>query len=184
MEAKRQLRQACLQMRAKLTSSNRERQSRNVREQVLALVDRERVASVHCYVSFGDELDTHELISELWHRGIRVICPRVERGGELSHHQVKSWQDLKRGAYGVLEPRGENGLEGESMPLILVPGLAFTKKGDRLGFGKGFYDRFLSEQTFRALVIGLAFEEQIMAELPTEIHDCRCHEVFTGVAPV
>ena len=84
----------------------------------------------------------------------------------------------------MLEPRGENGLEGESMPLILVPGLAFTKKGDRLGFGKGFYDRFLSEQTFRALVIGLAFEEQIMAELPTEIHDCRCHEVFTGVAPV
>jgi 5-formyltetrahydrofolate cyclo-ligase len=179
MSLKGELRKEYLRQRAKLTSDRREEQSRVVREKVLALVDQERFTSVHCYVSLGTELGTKELITELWLRAIKVICPRVESQCRLSHHEVRSWNDLGEGSFGVLEPLGEDRLAHEDIPLILVPGLAFTKQGDRLGYGKGYYDRFLAKNKVTSLIVGLAFDEQLVSDLAVESHDCRCHEVFS-----
>lgn len=178
MKTKHQLREEYVQRRAELPVFNREQQSRSVREKVMTLIERERFTGVHCYVSFGDELSTHELISELWRREIKVICPKVGTDQALSHHEVRSWKDLNRGAFGVLEPLAHCRISEEDVPLVLVPGLAFTIEGDRLGYGKGYYDRFLSGQS--SMIVGLAYDEQIVSELPTESHDCRCHKVLTG----
>ncbi len=84
---------------------------------------------------------------------------------------MKSWKELSIGSYGILEPRTEKirKTRVEDIDLIIVPGVAFDKKGNRIGHGKGYYDRLLDKTN--ATKIGLAFEFQLLKEIPTDKHD-------------
>ena len=84
---------------------------------------------------------------------------------------MKSWEELRVGSYGILEPRIEKirKTNVEDLELIIVPGIAFDKNGNRLGHGKGYYDRILGKTN--ATKIGLAFEFQIVGKIPTNEND-------------
>ena len=85
---------------------------------------------------------------------------------------LKSWDDLKPGSYGILEPKKDclKWVSPMDINLIIVPGVGFDKKGNRLGHGEGYYDRLLSKP-FGTLSIGLAFEIQIIEDIPIDTHD-------------
>jgi 5-formyltetrahydrofolate cyclo-ligase len=129
---------------------------------------------IHTYVAWRHEVDNHELIRRLLQAGRRVAVPKVEPAThQLRHYFIAGFSELKKGAFDILEPPAEqNRLAApEQFGLVLVPGLAFDRTGNRLGMGEGYYDRFLAQ--VRAPKIALAFDFQIVAQIPAEPHDQR-----------
>ena len=105
----------------------------------------------------------------------------------LDLFRVTSLHELAPGAFGVREPRSkiEDAVAPETLDLILVPGVAFTRDGERLGRGGGFYDRLLASLPAQTCTVGVCFDAQLLPELPIEMHDQRVHFLATesGVVP-
>ncbi len=135
---------------------------------------------IHTYVAWRNEVGTHDLIRRLLQEGRRVAVPKVEPAtGQLQHYFITAFSELQKGAFGILEPPLDpNGLAAPSQfDLVLVPGLAFDRAGNRLGMGKGHYDRFLAE--VHAPKIALAYDFQLVEKLPVEAHDQRVNIIIT-----
>jgi len=136
--------------------------------------------TIHIFISKTDEPDTVPIIECAWESGKTVAVPCVVPDSfELFHSQLKSFEDLSSGALGVLEPspEGRIAMNPESFDLVIIPGVAFDRQGGRLGYGKGYYDRFL-EQT-AAFRLALAFNFQVLEKVPTEKHDVPMNGVLT-----
>lgn len=130
---------------------------------------------VHCYIGIGSEVATEELIRGLLHRGQRVVCPRVAGPEALEHLEITDLDGLVTGPMGLREPdpRWAEPVDLAEVDVVLVPALAFDRRGVRLGYGGGYYDGALRELRERghAVTIGLAYDEQVVDELPREAHD-------------
>ena len=87
---------------------------------------------------------------------------------------------LADGAYGIAEPQGESVCAAAEIDLMIVPGVAFTREGVRLGRGKGYYDRYLAREGVRAYTVGVCYACQLLQELPSEEHDRRVDIVVAG----
>jgi 5-formyltetrahydrofolate cyclo-ligase len=99
---------------------------------------------------------------------------------ELQPRQIQSLDDLQRGPMNVWEPKLHcPGLDVAALDIILVPGLAFTRDGSRIGRGGGYYDRLLASPSCRAQRIAIAFDLQIVDSIPVEYHDQRVHQIIT-----
>lgn len=119
------------------------------------------------------------LLVELKELGACLTCFQID-SGELRPRQVQSMNDLKRGQMNVWEPESHcPAVEIASLDLILVPGLAFTRDGRRLGRGGGYYDRLLAHPDCRAHRIGVGYDLQVVEAIPVESHDQRVHEIIT-----
>lgn len=124
---------------------------------------------VFCYVSCGNEVQTHDLIQWMLQQQKRVSLPRLTPPRQMQAHTISSLSQLQPGAYGIPAPPA--GQLVESTPQVCItPGLAFTKGGARIGLGAGYYDRYLQEHT-DALVLALCFSWQLKDHLPLEPHD-------------
>lgn len=130
---------------------------------------------VHCYVGIGSEVATEELIRGLLMRGQRVVCPRVNGQGDLDHLEVSEIESLVDGPMGLREPdaRWAEPVDLAAVDVMLVPALGFDRRGIRLGYGGGYYDQTIAQLRARgpATTIGLAFDAQVVDELPSEAHD-------------
>ena len=108
-------------------------------------------------------------------RGQRVVCPRVAGADTLDHFEVTDLDAFVEGPMGLREPDPDRSepIDLGEVDVMLVPALAFDRSGIRLGYGAGYYDRALAElrRHGRATVIGLAYDEQVVDELPREAHD-------------
>ena len=127
---------------------------------------------IHIFLSKADEPETSQIIELAWRSGKQIGVPCVlPDTHELFHSQLNSFEDLRPGALGVLEPSPEQrtALIPESFDLVIVPGVAFDRQGGRLGYGKGYYDRFLDNSL--AFRLALAFDFQLFETVPTESHD-------------
>ena len=133
------------------------------------------------YVSTGKEVDTHGLIRQLLAMGRHVYVPRFETekqryvASELHDFDA----DLATGRFGILEPKPEaiRPAAPDQIGAVLVPGLAFDETGNRLGRGMGYFDRLL--QQARGTRIAMAFDFQLLGEVPAEAHDARMDFVVT-----
>ncbi len=134
------------------------------------------------YVEKGNEIQTRPLIERALRGGREIFVPIVDEDNRMQWSRLCAMSDLAAGRFGVQEPRLDR--REISVPhdgVVLVPGLAFTRDGDRLGYGGGHFDRFLSE--WRGVSIGLAYDWQVVEELPTEHHDARVAFVVTPQSP-
>lgn len=137
---------------------------------------------IACYLSFGTEVSTREFIKAALNAGKEIYVPRInKRTGRMEIYSLRSLRNaLIPGAFGILEPRAIHSRKGriQDMDLIVVPGMAFTKKGARLGRGGGHFDRLLARA--RGIrKIGLAYREQILPKIPMERHDIFMDRVIT-----
>jgi 5-formyltetrahydrofolate cyclo-ligase len=133
-----------------------------------------RAGSVMAFVGFNGEPDTDPLFARLAAEGKRLLLPRVEPSGIVA---VDGNSPLVPSNFGVQEPTGPPVGLGE-IDLVIVPGLAFTHHGDRLGYGQGYYDRFLP--TVPAASIGVCFTDQLVDEMPLTEHDVRVGTVVSA----
>lgn len=131
--------------------------------------------TVLLYHSLKDEVDTHAFIRK-WSGEKRLLLP-VVIGDDLELRLYTGPQDLKPGAYGIEEPVGAGFTDYASIDLVIVPGVAFDRIGNRLGRGKGYYDRLLPRIP-SAYKIGICFPYQMVEEVPAEPFDVRMDEVI------
>jgi len=148
-----------------------------IREAVRALPQVRAARLIGSYVGVRSEVDTRVLIEDLLMDGVRVAVPVIESRETMRLAEVRTLGDLVEGAHRIPEPPPPHRLV-EAVEVMLVPGLLFTPRGERLGNGGGYFDRVLRALP-RALRVGLAYEEQVVEELPLEPHDVRMDVVVT-----
>lgn len=143
----------------------------------------ERVRSadiVLVYVSYNSEIGTFELINSLLDMKKTVAVPKCQNNGVMQFHKINSLNELSEGMYGIPEPNNNSIINSFSDKTVcIVPGLAFTVNGDRLGYGGGYYDRFLACQP-DIFTVALAYEELITESLPVLPHDLKINAVATN----
>ena len=133
--------------------------------------------TVLLYNSLADEVYTHDLIQQLRQEGKRVLLPVVMSDTEMELRLYKGQDFFKSSSYGILEPIGEPFTDFSSIEFALIPGMAFDSQKNRLGRGKGYYDRFL-RLVPQAYKLGLCFDFQKVASVPTEDTDVRMDEII------
>ncbi|MBP6673558.1 MAG: 5-formyltetrahydrofolate cyclo-ligase [Bacteroidetes bacterium] len=179
MTTKEVLRAQMKEQRASLSKTEVRERSKQILENLLSLPDFFRHDTVHTYVSSkNNEADTHELIRVLVKQRKRVVVPVSDAKTKLMRHsELFSLGELIGGAYGILEPRMVRPVPVADLQVIVVPAMAVDRQGNRLGFGAGFYDRFLHD--VQLPTIALAYDFQVVERVPTESTDIPVSYIVT-----
>ena len=180
---KQEIRKKMLGIRRLQPKESRRKQSLRIWKRLKSLDEFSGAGSVFFYLSLPDEVDTEKMIKESIRMGKKVLVPVTDTGNRtIRPSWLKNYEkELGPGPYGgILEPKSEcRRIAGnDKVKLAIVPGIAFDSSGARLGFGAGFYDRFLKRFKNGASV-GLAFDFQIMPELPRRPHDVPMDIIVT-----
>jgi 5-formyltetrahydrofolate cyclo-ligase len=159
--------------------------SRAICARFMALPEYQQARTVMFYVDVRSEVRTrHDLPGALTHEK-KIVVPWCNAAGELELFQLENMDELALGMYKILEPRAElRGLPAkqvrpDELDLVMVPGVAFDRSGGRMGHGKGYYDKLLQHARPDALLVALAFECQLFAEIPTAAHDIFMDRIIT-----
>jgi 5-formyltetrahydrofolate cyclo-ligase len=177
---KQSVRAGAREARSAVGAESRREASAAVAERAFSLPGVSGARAVLAYAATAEELDPAPLVAALRARGARIAYPRVCGPGALSLHWCDDEGALSPGYCGIAEPSPDTPEAGtEDLDLVLVPGTAFDPACGRLGMGGGFYDRLLPGLGAEALTIGLAFDEQIITEVPSEAHDVPLDAVVT-----
>lgn len=170
MEAKQKIRKNFLKIRKEINSDVVENNSRIICEKLICMDIWNNVSSIFVYSSINNEVNLDILVKWARCRGIIIAFPKVT-GNDMNFYQINNENDLKKGYFDILEPLGNtNIIEPDVNSLIFVPGIAFDKRGYRVGYGKGFYDRFF-ERYYVGGKIGVAFESQMTEEIINDKYD-------------
>lgn len=183
-DPKQALRRRLIAQRAALPDAERRTLSSAVLARLRETPAWAEAREVLTYMPVRGEVDVSPLLDELWRRGSQVLLPRCrpEDAGIMDVACATCLEDLRPGMYGIPEPAPDvcAPIQDARPDLILVPGVGFDLKGYRLGFGAGFYDRFLSgAQAPKAALYGLCYEFQIVEALPRDPWDIPVHAVIT-----
>lgn len=177
MVDKAEIRKRMRELKRAVTPEEKLRRSETVMRGVEQLPEFQRASVVLLYWSMADEVQTHEMV-EQWYRQKTVLLPCVD-GDDLRLRQYTGPECMVSGElFGIGEPTGEEWTDLAAVELIAVPGVAFDREGNRMGRGRGFYDRLL-KSTPNATKIGLAYDFQMMDAIPTEPHDVKMNLVIT-----
>lgn len=171
-ERKRALRAQFKRLRAECPAQLKREMDKKLFERFVSLEEYAACDTLFAYISGEIECDTSAIILRALADGKRIAVPRcAERTNEISFYFINSYDDLEKGKYGILEPKTEvcERAEDFSRGLCLVPGLSFDLQGYRLGFGKGYYDRFLSR--FGGVTAGICYAKCTLTELPRGAFD-------------
>ena len=178
---KKEIRSTILKKRNSMLFSEVLEKSERIKEQVFHLDEFKEAKTILFYVSYENEVYTHEMIKEILEVKKQVVVPKTDMNKRtILCSSLTKWDDLLAGAYNILEPRQEclNEVSPESIDLIIMPGIAFDCQGNRIGHGMGYYDRLLKKK-MNAHRLGLAFEFQIVENIPTEPHDIKVEKIVT-----
>lgn len=173
MNDKIELRRRMREMRGTLAPETLEQAGRAAAERVLALPELSAPTTVCCYLSVRRELPTDTLVAALLARGHTVAVPRVLDDERMEARVLV--EPRVTGAHGI--PTSD-GPVADDVPVVLCPGLAFDPDGGRLGYGAGYYDRWLAEHP-TAIAIGLVVDDGVLPEIPVDAHDHRMHVVVS-----
>jgi len=134
--------------------------------------------SIGLYSPVLNEVQTELVARRCFADVKRLAYPRVE-GADLRFVEVFDSKEMAPGAFGILEPTGERSMPFDELDLLVVPGVAFDLAGNRLGYGKGYYDRILARCLSGLERVGFAYEFQVVEQLPAAAHDCRLTRLVT-----
>jgi len=138
-----------------------------------------RAQTVMMYYSLDDEVNTHEVLNELIKEGKTVVLPAVINDTDIELRCYHGPQDLMGGFFHIMEPIGKTFSDYENIDVAVIPGMAFDSRNNRLGRGKGYYDRFL-QNIPNVYKIGVCFHFQFLPGIPAEDNDIKMDEVISG----
>ena len=171
-----------LSMRNSHSPAELDRLSADISKKVIGLDCVEKARTISTYLSIGSEVRTDQIVDWAWSQGKRVIVPitfKTQR--QLIFSEIRSREELEIGAFSIPEPKPEYRrlVPIEEADVVLIPGVAWDSKGYRIGYGGGFYDRKLNSVRKPLTTIGLAFEFQILQDLPKTRYDRHVEMVVT-----
>lgn len=170
---KREIRKKYIDVRKQII--NKEEKSKVIVNQIMnhpKYIDANVIA---CYCSLKDEVCLDELITDAWKNKKIVVVPKVN-GNEMEFYEIKNMNDLEIQSFGIREPKHDFTFDKHKIDLFFVPGVAFDMSGNRMGFGKGYYDRYLVD--LDAYKIGICFREQLDDHIPTDEFDIKMNEII------
>lgn len=179
-EGKNLLRDKLKKLRSQVDPALAESSSQGVWNVLGGLPEFEKAKGVGAFVSIPGEINTYPILEGTMALGKKLYLPKVTKDkSRFEFHEVRGLTHLEPGPFGILEPTQSHPAKWEEIDLILVPGLAFDLKGNRLGFGKGYYDRILPQLKKSALIIGLAYSFQVVEQVPVTTEDIPVAALLT-----
>ncbi len=161
------LREKLKDLRSKVAPGMAEAASQSVWNLLAKLPEFHKAKTIGAFASTPGEINTYPILEGILASDKKLYLPRVTADkSRFDYYPVQDFNQLKTGAFGIQEPSGNRPAPWEELDLILVPGLAFDPKGNRLGFGKGYYDRVLPLLKKSALTVGLGYSFQIVPSVP------------------
>lgn len=171
------LRQEMIQRKRQFTAYSLRELSLAIIVRLLAHPRIQAAQTIMLYHSLPDEVYTHDAIEQLFAAGKQVLLPAVINETHLELRPYEGENDLQLGSMNIFEPAGAPFNNYEQIEVVVVPGVSFDAKGNRLGRGRGYYDRFLL-QVPQAYKLGICFDFQKVARVPTDSSDVPMHEVI------
>ncbi len=177
---KQEVRKKLLMLRKNLSKNEVLEKSEKIKYRLFKMSEFTQASTILFYVSYDNEVYTYEMIKESIANKKKVVVPFTDIANKrIVPSKLDNWDDLKPGAYNILELNKEKikEISISELDLIIVPGVGFDKHGHRIGHGKGYYDNLLKNS--EKLTIGLAFEFQIIENIPIEKHDVSIKKIVT-----
>lgn len=181
MNSKTEIRKRLLGLRNALSKEEIAARSGGIVTRLMRMEEIRKASTVMVYLSFGSEVLTDDLIRWGWEEGKRIVVPLCRPEGRvLTPCLIDGFAELEEGHYGIREPKADRirVVPPEEIDAVLVPAVAFDRRGYRVGYGGGYYDRFLPKAG-RAAKIGAAFACQIVPEVPTDRYDVQVDRITT-----
>jgi 5-formyltetrahydrofolate cyclo-ligase len=175
---KRALRTRMRRTRAAIPEEDRARMAEAAEEHLFSIPELAAAGTVMLFYSFGSEIQTSRIVQRLIAGGKRVLLPFLGSGG-MEAAQVTAEDELGDTTYGPKEPLDRVAVDPGEVDVVVAPGLAFDRRGHRLGYGGGHYDRYLARLGTHALRVGIGFTAQLVDELPDEPGDQPLDMVVT-----
>ncbi len=183
MRSKHELREFYYNLRQKLDKNKINELASTVRKKLLMLAEIQNSINIMVYISFRNEVMTHRFIKELLARDKRVFVPYcLVEEKEMKVAPINNFErDLVRDVYGIFAPREEirDSYSPEQLEIVIVPGIVFSRTGKRIGYGGGYYDRFLTNLLPETVTIGLTYHQFLIDSLPSEKHDQDVDKIIT-----
>lgn len=178
MQDKNYLRKLYLGQRLQLKHATIEEKSRQIAKNFLSIDEIQDKENFSVYLPINNEVDTKFIINNLLGLNKHLNCPYFSKvDNAYCFTKFLGWQKLERGPYRILQPASPQKVNPSIIEVAIIPGIAFDLQGTRLGYGKGVFDWLLSKSA--ALRIGLAYDFQIVDEIPKEKHDLVMDTVVT-----
>ncbi len=174
---KTELRAVLQASREKLVQDERRQKNQSIQQNLTELAPIQDCQSVFCFISSTNEVDTHGIINHLLNSKKQVAVPRISSEKHMQAIVFPGWDELEKGPLGILSPKHPAPVASK-INITLTPGLAFSIAGARLGYGRGYYDKWFAENG-GGLKIALAYEMQILDEIPTDEHDINVDVIVT-----
>lgn len=181
MNGKTEIRKQLLGLRNALSKEEIAARSGGIVTRLMRMQEIRKASTVMVYLSFGSEVLTDDLIRWGWEEGKRIVVPLCRPEGRvLTPCLIDGFAELEEGHYGIREPKADRlrVVPPGEIDAVIVPAVAFDRRGYRVGYGGGYYDRFLP-QLPRAAKIGAAFACQIVPEVPTDRYDVQVDRITT-----
>lgn len=183
METKEEIRKKIMEIRKKLSDDEAAAKSEAILQRVLKTPEYMEADNILLYADYNREVMTRGIFEDAIMHKKRVYFPKADSfTNTMVFYQIVSVRQLERGFMGIPEPKENMQLcykfHANEDTLVIVPGVAFDMEGFRLGYGKGYYDKFLSSRR-QLSTMALAFACQIVDELPRESHDVRMDKIVT-----
>lgn len=175
---KQKMRASMKAIRQQLTDAYKSQADQKIAEQVVLLEEFKQAKTVFCFVSVDDEIDTHPILDRVLRSGKKLAVPRCQGRGCMEAYEIQSYDQLQPGFYGIPEPvRACRSVSRQAIDFAIVPCLTCDSAGRRLGYGGGYYDRFMEKKTYPAAVI--CRERMLYEQIPAEDHDTVMDLVIT-----
>lgn len=168
METKTHIRSEVFKIRSQVTDQDVVKKSKQIFNKIISLPEYQEAPCIYGYMDFNHEVQTWDILTHALNHGKRVAVPKIV-GDSMHFYYIHSKRDLSPGFFGILEPTTQE-LATTSDGLMLMPGVAFDNQRHRIGYGKGFYDRYLADHPILTTV-AIAFDFQIFPLLPHEATD-------------
>lgn len=155
--------------------SNKEEQDDIIFNKVINLEEYKQSDLILTYVSLKDEVDTLKLIEHSLKIGKKVAVPKC-KGDNIVFYNINTLSDLEEGSFKILEPKTNEVINDFSDSICIIPGIAFDNENNRIGYGRGFYDRFL--ENYNGIKIGLTYKECICEKIDNDINDIKMDKII------
>lgn len=176
MQAKKDLRTTIQAQRNAIPLTQKVAYDTQINENLWEFIQEKKCKAIHLYLPMGSEIDLYPLIQKLLNQKIKVYSPKTLKNRKLEHLELHSLEELEKGLWGTKHPKNSTAYQG-TFDLIVVPGLAFDKNHNRLGYGGGYYDNFLKDHN-KAYKVAVVYPFQIVEQVPVEAHDAKVGLVF------
>jgi len=180
MESKSKIRKRILNVRNNMSKEDVKKNSNAIMDKITSLDIYKQSKVVFIYMDFKNEVITSNLIKRMLSEKKRVVIPYTDSiNTVLIPSEITKESDLKQNSFGYFEPKSILPVNIEEIDLVIVPGVVFDKNLNRIGFGKGYYDKILNRLKPSAKKVALAHDFQVLEDIPAEEHDVKMDMIIT-----